>query len=693
MPEFFNVILDFMTQFSGGRGGIDHNVVQFGLAAILWGTLLTYARARRKEDNPERERLLIFAFSFGLVRELFMLGMAFILALGLVEHQLLHVVFPPLEHSLQYAAIFAVAGAFLQFLRRDIKLARRYLLGSFLSLAVCYAATFWWWGSYIYANPSSRFGQTWCDWLFHGTATFWLLIALFFAWRGRQCSSRPLVLSALGCFFFAVFLKIPDMAFAELYEHIYTPISHGAYLLGIFLLVAVYLREQAREGKRAKQQIMQLAYYDTLSGLPNRSLFYDRLQQALALADRSHNRFALLFLDLDNFKAINDTYGHACGDQLLKAVANRLRGCLRMGDTLARLGGDEFIILLPDILGTNAVVTVADKILQQMQKEFQLDLTQLFTSASIGIAFYPENGKDAEELMKHADVAMYAAKEQGRSRYHLFSNEMHRRIVERHRIADELRVALQNEDFVLHYQPQVDIVSEKIVGAEALVRWKHPQKGLIMPGNFIEIAEETGQIQQLGEWIFKTACKQLKIWLNQGLDDFKLAINLSAHRLEHSDFLSKVEKILLLNNINPQQIELELTESGMLRDTEKALELLNHLKLRGFALAMDDFGTGYSSLSYLKRYPFDQVKIDKSFIKGINQNNDDTVLVKTILSMAQHLKLTVVAEGVETYEQLAYLRELGCDRAQGFYFSRPVPPDEFAESLFASQFNSELSSA
>jgi len=413
----------------------------------------------------------------------------------------------------------------------------------------------------------------------------------------------------------------------------------------------------------------------------------------MALSERANSRFALLFFDLDHFKAVNDTHGHDCGDALLAAVGQRLGKCLRRGDTLARIGGDEFIILLPNIDSTEAAVKVADKVLELMQLEFQINDLQIYTSTSIGLAFYPENGTDTDALLRHADMAMYAAKDKGRACYYLFSANMHREILNKHQLAEELRVAIQRDEFVLHYQPQVDIATERIVGAEALVRWKHPQKGLIMPGQFISIAEETGLIQPLGELIFQTACKQLRIWLSQGLDDFKLSINLSAHRLEQSDFIDKVEAILQDNDINPQQIELELTESGMLSDSDKAFALLKHLKKRGFALAMDDFGTGYSSLSYLKRFPFDQVKIDQSFIKGINKNNDDTVLVKTILSMPAHLNLTVVAEGVETFEQFAYLRELGCDRAQGFYFSRPVPPDEFAERLFVSEFNRELNLA
>jgi len=693
MSDIFAVLLNFMTQFAGGRGGIDHNVVQFGLAAMLWGTLLVYARDRRREDNPRRERLLILAFSLGLGRELFMFSLALIVALGWVNHDLLHIIFPPLEHTLLNAAMFVVAGAFLLFLQQDRKQATRYLRWSLLSLALCYLATFWWWGQHILANPTSKFGQTWCDWAFRLNASFWLLLVLIVVLRTPRTTLRNLIAFALGLFFLTEFLKLPDMLLGETFEATITPIRHSCYLLGIFMLTIIYLREQANERKHAKQQILKLAHYDSLTGLPNRALFLDRLKQTMALAERSQDRFALLFLDLDRFKAINDRYGHSCGDLLLQAVGGRLRSCLRLGDTLARLGGDEFVILLPSIDNTNAAVAVADKILDQIQQQFQLNQLQIFTSTSIGIAFYPDNGSDSDALLKHADMAMYAAKDEGRSCYHLFSAEMHREIMRKHKLAEELRQAIQQQDFTLHYQPQVDIQSEKIIGAEALVRWQHPQKGLILPGEFIAVAEETGLIQPLGEWIFRTACRQLKIWLGQGLDDFKLSINLSAHRLEQSDFLVKIEEILLANNINPQQIELELTESGMLSDSDKAFSLLNHLKLRGFALAMDDFGTGYSSLSYLKRYPFDQVKIDQSFIKGIKKNNDDTVLVKTILSMADHLKLTVVAEGVETFEQLAYLRELGCDRAQGFYFSKPVPPDEFAESLFASQFNSELNSA
>lgn len=694
MSDFFNVILGFMSQFAGSRGGIDHNVVQFGIAATLWGTLLFYARERRKEDNPTRERLLVLGFSFGLARELFMYGMAFVLAMGWVDQELLHVIFPPLEHSLQYVALFIIAGAFLLFLRDDLPLARRYLRWSLASVAICYLATFWWWGRYILANPNSKFGQVWCDWLFHIVACCWLLTALILAVRGPWNRVRSLISLALLTMFVAVSLKIPDMVLNEVYESIFAPIGNSFYLLGIFLLAIVYLREQMLERRTASEQVSRLAYYDSLTKLPNRALFNDRLTQTIAVSARSDGRFALLFLDLDRFKAVNDSHGHSYGDMLLAAVAQRLNQCLRLGDTLARLGGDEFVILLPNIESTEAAVTVAEKVLLQLQKKFRINGLEIFTSTSIGMAFYPDNGEDEDSLLRHADMAMYAAKDDGRGCYHLFSSEMHEAIVQRHTLAEELRLAISRQDFELHFQPQVDVVSEKIIGAEALVRWKHPQKGLIMPGHFISVAEETGQIQALGEWIFRSACEQLRTWLDQGLDNFKLSINLSAHRLEQSNFLDRVEDILQRNNINPNLLELELTESTMLSDMERATALLKMLKMRGFTLAMDDFGTGYSSLSYLKQLPFDQVKIDQSFIRGINVNDDDTMLVKTILSMANHLKLSVVAEGVETYEQFAYLRQLGCDRAQGFYFSRPLPPDDFAESLFSSQLlSSQISLA
>ncbi len=692
MSDFFNVIIGFMSQFAGTRGGIDHNVVQFGIAATFWALLLFYARERRKEDSPRRERLLVLGFSFGLARELFMYGMAFVLAMGWIDHDLLHVIFPPLEHALQYTALFIIAGAFLQFLRNDLLLARRYLRWSLMSLAFCYLATFWWWGRYLVANPSAKFGQVWCDWLFHIVASFFLLVSLIAAARSSNRIRNPVAL-ALFMLFVAVFMKIPDMVLQEVYETTFSPIGNSFYLLGIFLLAIVYLREQTLERRTDREQITRLAYYDSLTKLPNRILFNDRLKQAIALSERAKGRFALLFLDLDRFKAINDTLGHSSGDQLLAAVAQRLSRCLRLGDTLARLGGDEFVILLPNVDSTNAAVNVADKVLLQLQEQFRINGNEIFSSASIGLAFYPDNGADADTLLRHADMAMYAAKEAGRSCYHIFSSNLHEEIVQRHTLAEELRVAIIRQEFELHFQPQVDVVSERIVGAEALVRWRHPKKGLIMPGHFIDIAEETGQIQALGEWVFRSACEQLRAWLDQGLDNFKLSINLSAHRLEQSDFLDRVERILQTNNINPNLLELELTESTMLSDMERAASMLKMLKLRGFTLAMDDFGTGYSSLSYLKQLPFDQVKIDQSFIRGININEGDTVLVKTILSMANHLNLSVVAEGVETYEQLAYLRQLGCDRAQGYYFSRPLPPDDFAESLFSSQFNSQISLA
>ncbi|HEY3309317.1 MAG TPA: EAL domain-containing protein [Desulfuromonadaceae bacterium] len=678
IAEFTNnlirVILDFLTQFAGGRGGIDNNVVQFGVAATIWSVLLAFAMERRKEDDPPRERLLAWGFLFGLGREILMLAMAFILAMRLVDYNLLHVAFPPLEHALSNAAVFFIAGAFLLFLFERSCLSRRYLVCSLGSVVGCYLTTFWWWAHFILDNPDSRFGQTWCDWLFHINACIWLLVPIVLVLRRQKGWLRNLVVTALGFFFMAEFLKLPDMAMGEVHEHIFTPIRHSCYLLGIFVLGFVYVREQSAERKRAKMEILHLAFHDTLTGLPNRILFTDRLQLALEQVKRSNGKMALMFLDLDCFKRINDTRGHAGGDLLLQAVSHRLGTIVRQGDTVARMGGDEFVLLLPWLQDPEDGIRVAEKILEAVKLPFDLAGQSISTSTSIGIAFYPGDGSSAEELLKHADMAMYAAKGEGRGCYHLFSDEIRSRIMKRHRFEDSLRQALQQEQFFLVYQPQADVRTGKMIGVEALVRWNHPEQGIIYPDDFIDLAEETGLILQLGEWVLRTACLQLRTWQNLGAPLMHISVNVSTVQFNHPDFLRTVDCILIETGIDSSFVELEMTETVLMNSS--TVEILAQLKRRGFRLAIDDFGTGYSSLSYLKHFPVDRIKIDKSFVQGITSNKSDSVIVRTIIAMAHSLDLLALAEGVESGDQLQLLRELDCNQVQGYYIGRPITSEE-----------------
>lgn len=676
MFNFINVLLDFMTQFAGGRGGIDHNVVQFGIAAIFWGVLMVFAYERRREDDPPRERLLLPAFALGLTREVLMFCLATVLALGWIDHDLLHTIFPPLEHALVNGAVFFIAGAFLLFLLERPALAHRYLRWSLASLLACYLATFWWWAIYIKTNPASRFGQTWCDWLFRLNACLWLAIAMILMAQARRGWLRRAVRTTLLLFFLTEALKIIDMALGETYEHIFTPIRHSCYLLGIFLLSVIYLREQLQERRENRAMILELAYHDNLTGLPNRALFHDRLHQALARASRTKSSAAILFLDLDRFKTINDTRGHASGDKLLRSVANRLKCSLREGDTLARLGGDEFVILLPGIVDAGDAVTVAEKVMELMARPFSCDGHEILTSASLGLALYPEDGSSGEELLKHADIAMYAAKDQGRACYQLFSDKMQRQVTARHHLENGLRRAIKEEEFQLHYQPQVDLGSGRVVGVEALLRWQHPAMGMVFPDQFIPVAEETGMIRAIDEWVLRSACSQAMSWQTEGLPPMRMAVNISASQFNHDNFIGMIDRILVETGYNGHLLELEVTEGMLMADGPKSAMILNALKIRGVLLTIDDFGTGHSSLSYLKHFPVNRIKIDKSFVRDVVTNRDDAAIVTAIITMAGSLNLAVIAEGVENHEQLAFLRDLHCLEVQGYYLGRPTPPED-----------------
>jgi diguanylate cyclase (GGDEF)-like protein/PAS domain S-box-containing protein len=428
-------------------------------------------------------------------------------------------------------------------------------------------------------------------------------------------------------------------------------------------------------------QLAHLAEHDFLTGLPNRMLLNDRVAQAITLAPRHMKKVAVLFLDLDGFKHINDSLGHPIGDKLLQAIGKRLVECVRGSDTVSRQGGDEFVVLLSEVEHAEDAAISAVRLLQGVAGSYSIDMHDLHISASIGVSIYPDDGLDAETLIKNADTAMYQAKENGRQSYQFFKPSMNVRAVERQSIEESLRRAMERQEFTLHYQPKIDLRTGEITGAEALLRWTHPVRGPVSPAQFIPVAEDCGLILPIGKWVLREACKQARAWQNAGLALGTIAVNISAMEFRDDKFLEEVFAIINDSGLDPKFLELELTESVLMKRAEATESILKTLRARGVKVAVDDFGTGYSSLSYLRRLPIDALKIDQSFVRQITTDPDETTIVTAVIGMGRSLKLRVVAEGVETQQQLAFLQQHECDEAQGYYFSRPVVPQEFAKLL------------
>ncbi|MDR9436013.1 MAG: EAL domain-containing protein [Thiohalophilus sp.] len=431
--------------------------------------------------------------------------------------------------------------------------------------------------------------------------------------------------------------------------------------------------DERRARRAAEQTLRHQAYHDVLTGLPNRWLLRDRIEQAFAYAHRENHSLAVIFLDLDRFKNLNDTMGHITGDHLLRAVAERLKSAVTPWDTIARLGGDDFVLLLPDVGRPEHASEKADALLQLFQTPFVLSGQNVYVDASIGIAMYPENGRDADNLLKNAEAAMYYAKEQGRNNFQFCTSGIQEATATRFVIENELREAIKTSQLVLYYQPQFSLRSLAVTGLEALVRWRHPERGLVLPDKFIPVAEETGLIISLGGWVIQQALADLRHWRSLGLQVERLAINLSARQLFHTQTHDILQQSLEGDPVSAHTLELEITESGVMQDPEQAVQTLNAFKALGVSVAIDDFGTGYSSLSYLKRFPIDLLKIDRSFVRDITVDDDDAAIVRTILAMAQALNLQVIAEGVESEKQLKLLAALGCSEGQGYYYARPMP--------------------
>jgi diguanylate cyclase (GGDEF)-like protein len=441
--------------------------------------------------------------------------------------------------------------------------------------------------------------------------------------------------------------------------------------------------EADRALRNSQAQMAHLAEHDFLTGLPNRMLLTDRVNQSIAQAPRHLKRVAVLFLDLDGFKYINDSLGHPMGDKLLQSVANRLAGCVRDSDTVSRQGGDEFVVLLSEVKHADDTAITARRMLQAVAQTHSVAGRDLHITASIGVSVYPDDGMDADTLIKNADVAMYHAKENGRGSFQFFKPAMNVQAVERQSTEEALRRALDRGEFSLHYQPKVNVHSGEITGAEALIRWDHPTRGSLPPAQFIPVAEACGLIIPIGKWVLREACTQARAWVDAGLPPASIAVNISAIEFRQENFLQGVFNVLDETGLPPSLLQLELTESVMMKHVESTEAIFKALRARGVQLAVDDFGTGYSSLSYLRRFPIDILKIDRSFVRQIATGPQEAAIVTTIISMGQSLKLRVVAEGVETREELTFLRDQNCDESQGYYFSRPVPLDEFIALLKA----------
>jgi diguanylate cyclase (GGDEF)-like protein/PAS domain S-box-containing protein len=433
--------------------------------------------------------------------------------------------------------------------------------------------------------------------------------------------------------------------------------------------------------KQAQAKLNHLAYHDALTDLPNQVLFKDRLKQAIAYSRRTDQMHAVLLLNLDRFKTINDSLGYTAGDRLLQSVAQRLTSCVRESDTVARFGSDEFAVLLTQISRAQDAANAARAIKEVLDQAFIFDEQEVFISTSIGISLYPHDDRDTAGLLKAAGVALDRAKVEGGNSYQFYTAGGTTRALKQLVLESNLRGALERSEFVVHYQPQVTIPDFHLVGMEALVRWKHPSLGLLYPSEFVTLAEESGLIIPLGDWVMRAACLQNKAWQDAGLAPMRLSVNFSARQFQQPAFISTVAEILKETNLDPRWLELELTESSIMKEPEQAIEKLHELKLMGIRVAIDDFGTGYSSLNYLKRFPIDTLKIDKTFVSDVCKDPHDTAIVRAIITLGHALDLTVIAEGVETQEQLQYLTSLGCDVVQGFLFSKSLPAPVFEELL------------
>ena len=472
-------------------------------------------------------------------------------------------------------------------------------------------------------------------------------------------------------------IRVSETIQAASDDHIIKLQQANAHLV----VATIEAHKLAEQIEAAKVQLDHLVHHDVLTGLPNRILLQDRLIQAMESACRQGRQLAVMFMDLDQFKHINDSLGHAIGDKLLQSVAQRLMGCVRHSDTISRQGGDEFVVLLPYIENPESAGVCAQKMLATLALPHRIDQHELHISVSIGISIYPNDGQDAETQIKNADIAMYQAKENGRNNYKFFEQDMNARAVQRQSVEVSLRRALERQEFVLHYQPKINLQSGAIVGVEALIRWQHPEQGLLLPAQFVSIAEDCGLILPIGRWVLHEACLQARSWQQAGLPPIIVAVNISALEFRDKDFLENIRAVIEKTGLEPRYLELELTESVLMQDAASTDSMLHALANLGVRLTIDDFGTGYSSLSYLKQFPINTLKIDQSFVNQMCSNLDDAAIVSAVTSMGKSLKLCVIAEGVESSEQSAFLLAQHCDEGQGYYFGCPMVAEALATLL------------
>lgn len=439
------------------------------------------------------------------------------------------------------------------------------------------------------------------------------------------------------------------------------------------------------ERMETQERLQFMAHHDSLTTLPNRTLFLDRLTQALARARWHSRQVVIMFVDLDRFKNINDSLGHPVGDRLLKQIGQRLIKNIREGDIVARFGGDEFAVLVDNVASRDLATTIAKNMLDALSPVFRIDDHDLYITASIGISIYPVDGDESSELLRKADIAMYRAKELGKNNYQFFASDMNQRAVERLSLENSLRRAVEENQFELYYQPQVDLATRQIIGVEALIRWNHPQRGVVSPLDFIPLLEETGLIVEVGDWVVEEACRQSAAWVSKGLNPVNMSINLSPRQFYSPDLADRIKKTVEGCGVNPELFEIEITETVLMDNASAVVDTIFSLSDFGIRIALDDFGTGYSSLSYLKRFPIDTVKIDKSFVQDIARDDDDAAIVQAIIVMCERLEISVIAEGVETDEQRDFLKENGCQRIQGYLVGRPVPADQVQRLISVNQ--------
>lgn len=452
----------------------------------------------------------------------------------------------------------------------------------------------------------------------------------------------------------------------------------GMYIALVIVPTSLFMIVVIKDLRKARDETQKLALTDSQTGLANRNWFLRRLRDSVGSAERLDRLVAVLFLDLDKFKPVNDAFGHVLGDKLLKAVGERLKSCVRKVDMVARLGGDEFAIILTNLEKTDQVNIPAQRILRSLSEPIMIDGNELSVGTSIGVSFYPLDDKTPEELMRKADVALYQAKEAGRGTFRLYDKEMDAQARAVRMLENDLRLAVERDEFVLHYQPLMDVRSGEVVAAEALIRWQHPKRGMVPPGEFIPVCDANSMIIPIGEWVLYEACRQTKAWHDAGFPLQRICVNVSTRQFDDKNFVPLVEMVLKQTGLEPNCLELEITEGLVIADTERVIEKLKRLRDNGVSLSIDDFGTGYSSLAYLTRFPVHRIKIDRSFIANLSTNPGDAAITDSIIQLGHSLKLRVVAEGVETEEHLNHLRNRGCDEVQGFFYSKPVPAEEFS---------------